>query len=223
MAEGVYTELSFPEPPEGRPYVFINMVSTIDGKIVTGNRDEPVMDLGSAVDHATMRQIQAQADGILIGAGTLRSTPKLWYPEGKYRFVASRSGVVDPFVRFFGDDPGRAFVVTSIQGAERVPEDAQAICVGVEELDFVELLGIMRSEMDIRYLLVEGGSHLNAELFRAGLVDEIFLTFAPKIKLGEDVPTIADGVALDRSEIQEFELFGVKQVASELFLRYRRL
>ncbi len=223
MSEDVYPELNFPEPPQGRPYVFINMVSTIDGKIVTGNRDEPVQDLGSAMDHATMRQIQAHADGILIGAGTLRSTPKLWYPEGKYRFVASRSGAVDPFVRFFSDDPGRAFVVTSVAGAERVPEDAQAVCVGEEELDFEELLGIMRSEMDIRYLLVEGGSHLNAELFGLGFVDEIFLTFAPKIKLGEDVPTIADGVALDRANVQDFELVSVTQVASELFLRYRRV
>ena len=219
---GVYEELELPEPPEDRPYVFINMVSTIDGKILTGDRDEPVFDLGSKTDHATMRQIQARADGILIGAGTLRSTPKLWYPDGKYRFVASRSGKIDPFVRFFSDDPSRAFVATSISAAESVPEDAQAICVGQSELDFEELLGIMRNEMDIRYLLVEGGSHLNSDLFRLNLVDEIFLTFAPKIKLGEDVPTIADGIPLARADVQNYELMSVKPVDSELFLRYRR-
>jgi 2,5-diamino-6-(ribosylamino)-4(3H)-pyrimidinone 5'-phosphate reductase len=220
---GVYDELIFSDPPVDRPYVFINMVSTIDGKITTGGRDEPVQDLGSKLDHATMRQIEAAADAVLIGAGTLRSVPKFNYPQEIYRFVASRSGNVDPFCNFFTDDPSRAFVVTSISHAESVPEETQAICVGADELDFEELLGIMRHEMDIRRLLVEGGSHLNAQLFALGLIDEIFLTLAPKIRLGADIPTIADGEALERSAIQNFELVKSIPVGNELFLRYRRL
>ncbi|MFM9871870.1 MAG: RibD family protein [Fimbriimonadaceae bacterium] len=219
---GVYDLLEFPEAPETRPYVFMNMVSTIDGKITTGTRNEPVQDLGSKIDHATMHQIERAADGILIGAGTLRSAPKLNYPKDVYRFVASRSGNVDPFHNFFADDPTRSFVVTSISRSESVPEDAQAICVGEAALDFEELLGIMRNEMGIKYLLVEGGSQLNAELFTLNFIDEIFLTLAPKIRLGEDVPTIADGMALDRAAIQDFNLVSVIQADSELFLRYRK-
>ncbi len=219
---GVYDQLEFPGTSGDRPYVFINMVATIDGKIVTGDRSEPVQDLGSKVDHATMHQIQRAADGIMIGAGTLRSLPNINYPKNVYRFVASRSGKVDPFCNFFTDDPSRAFVVTSIKNAESVPEDAQAICVGTDELDFEELLGIMHQEMNIKLLLVEGGSDLNAQLFKLGLVDEIFLTVAPKIRLGANIPTIADGEPLDRSAIQNFLLVSSIQVENELFLRYRK-
>lgn len=219
---GVYGELRFPEPAENRPYVFINMVSTIDGKITTGTRREPVQDLGSKVDHASMRQIQQAADGIMIGAGTLRAIPKFNYPDQIYRFAASRSLDIDPFHSFFTHDPARSFIVTAIAHSHLVPEEVQAICVGANDLDFNELLEIMRNEMEIKYLLVEGGSMLNAELFRLNLVDEIFLTLAPKIKLGEETPTIADGVALDRTQIQNFTLLNSIQVEDELFLRYRK-
>jgi riboflavin biosynthesis pyrimidine reductase len=219
---GVYPTLELPSGWPDRPHVAINMVATIDGKIVTGGRDEPVQDLGSALDHATMRQIQAAFDGVMIGAGTLRSTPKLWYLAGKYRFVASRSGRVDPFCRFFGDEPERSFVVCSVDSATSVPEEVQAICVGSGELDFVALLEIMRAEMGIERLLVEGGSELNAQLFALDLIDEIFLTVAPKIKLGASTPTIADGEALGRDEIQSFELVSSVVESNELFLRYRR-
>ena len=51
-----YQDLKYPEPPNDRPYVVINMVTTIDGKIITGERGEPVHDLGSATDHAMMRR-----------------------------------------------------------------------------------------------------------------------------------------------------------------------
>ena len=48
--EGVYAGLSFPDAPGDRPYTFINMVTTIDGKIVTGTREESAQDLGSELD-----------------------------------------------------------------------------------------------------------------------------------------------------------------------------
>lgn len=220
---GVYPQLSFPEPPEDRPYVLLNMVSTIDGKIVTGTREEPVQDLGSKTDHATMRQIQAVADAILIGAQTLRATPKIRYPEGKYRFVASRTGEVDPFTEFFAGDPDRAFVATSLASRNRVPEEAQAICMGEMELDFPGLLRTMRVDMGIRYLLSEGGSHLNGDLFRADLVDEVFLTVAPKVKCGDDVPTLAGGDPLPRGALRHYSLISAIPAGDEVFLRYRRV
>lgn len=220
---GVYPDLAFPDPPEGRPYVLLNMVSTIDGKIVTGTREEPVQDLGSETDHLSMRQIQQAADGVLIGAGTLRSTPKMRYPLGKFRFVASRSGAVDPFVPFFTEDPQRAFVVAPVSARERIPEDVQALCMGEPELDYHALLKWMRNEMGIRYLLSEGGSHLNGDLFRADLVDEVFLTVAPKVKCGDGVPTVAGGEPLPRGSLRQFRLVGALPCQDEVFLRYRRI
>lgn len=221
-AEGVYAGLSFPEAPVGRPYTFINMVSTIDGKILTGGRDEHVMDLGSAVDHASMRQIENAAQAVLIGAGNLRATPKLWYPAHLVRLVATRSGGVDAGCRFFTDAPSKAYVVTNEAGRDAVPAGLQVLAFGRDATDWGALMRYLRVNLGIQRLLVEGGSELNAEVLRRDLVDELFLTLAPKMRLGRDVPTYAGGRALDRSEVQDYDLLSHQVVGSEVFLRYRR-
>lgn len=210
-----YEDLAFPEPPDGRPYVFVNMVSTIDGKILSGERDENVMDLGSENDHAVMRRIEAAADAVIVGAGSLRATKGLWYPKELIRIVVSGSGKLPYDGRFFTDAPESAFVCTDVQidlpnGVRTLPADLKAA------------LRALRNDHGVRLLLCEGGSELNASMFRLGLIDEIFLTLAPKIKLGRDVPTIADGEPFRREELQHFDLLEVTKIEDELFLRYRR-
>ncbi len=219
---GVYSELSFPDPPDTRPHVIINMVATIDGKIVSGDRTEGVQDLGSDLDHATMRQIESAADAIIIGASTLRASPNLWYPAEVPRLLVSKSGNFPVTGRFFTDAPEIAFVLTSLSAMRTIPEGAQALGFGEIDVDFSAAFRWLRENMNIRVLLCEGGSELNATLFAQGLIDEIFLTIAPKIKLGNESPTIADGEPLPREEIQQFKLLEHRAVGDELFLRYRR-
>ena len=67
-----------------------------------------------------------------------------------------------------------------------------------------------------------GGSELNAQLLKADVVDELFLTVAPKIKLGRDVPTYAGGEPLPREAILDFDLLESHVLGDEVFLRYRR-
>ncbi|MDI9636857.1 RibD family protein [Kamptonema cortianum] len=220
--DGVYTELTFPEGSPTRPYIVLNMVATIDGKIVTGDRTEPVQDLGSDVDHATMRQIQRSVDAVLIGAGNLRSTPKMWYPPELFRFVASLSGSVPPFHRFFSDAPEKAFVITPVCNTDRFTEEVQVIAVGDSEIDWDALLRTMKHDMNIHRLLLEGGSELNATLLTLDVVDEIFLTIAPKIKLGNAAPTLAGGAPLAREDLLHFSLISALPVGNEVFLRYKR-
>lgn len=208
-----YRELEWPAAPGDRPYVFINMVSTIDGKTLTGERDEPVMDLGSPLDHATMRYLESQADAVLIGSGSLRATPGIWYERTLKRIVLTKSGDLPWHSRFFTDAPELAFVA----GGDRPLPD------GVRRLpsDLPSLLNELRG-LGVERLLVEGGSEINAFFLGADLVDELFLTLAPKIKLGRDVPTIADGEHLARDQVQRWKLVSHQAIEDELFLRYRR-
>ncbi len=217
----VYSDLTFPDAWGDRPWVSLNMVATLDGKILSGERTETVMDLGSATDHATMRAIESAQDAVMIGAGSLRATAGLWYPQRLGRYVVSASGNVDTGSRFFTDAPERAYLVTEPSGAERTPSSVLRIVTG-PPIDLGAVLATMRAEHLVRHLLVEGGSELNAGLFALDLIDEIFLTVAPKIKLGRDVPTIAGGDPLDRSELRSFALLSVTTVGDEVFLRYRR-
>jgi len=67
--EDVYRDVPFPEQRE-RPYVLINMVSSLDGKAVVEGKAGQI---GSPTDRAIMRNLRARADAVMIGAGTLRA------------------------------------------------------------------------------------------------------------------------------------------------------
>jgi len=190
------------------------MVATIDGKIISGSRDEPVVDLGSDVDHQAMKRIEAASDAVLLGAQTLRAAKKSWSPRTETRVVVTRSGNL-PFDSCFFS--GKAIVATSSESRIQVPDE-------VEVLPFDDLRGLLQTlrTRGFEKLLVLGGSTLNAEFFARELVDEIFITVAPKIKLGQDVPTIADGNALPRQSIQNYSIVEQHRIGDEIFARYRR-
>jgi riboflavin biosynthesis pyrimidine reductase len=206
---------NFPPAPADRPYVFINMVATIDGKTILGTRNDPVKGLGSETDQTLMRRLELAADAILIGAGNLRSVPNLWYPKEKLRLVATQSGNLNYQQRFFTDAPYKAFVLGPSQLA--IPQPFQKITN-----DFRQAFQILRTQYGVERLLIEGGSELNGRILPLNLVDELFLTIAPKVKLGDNSPTYAGGEPLPAEHLQLYSLIEHHAAGDELFLRYRR-
>jgi len=76
-----------------------------------------------------------------------------------------------------------------------------------------------------RNVLVEGGPTLLGSFLKEHLLDEIFLTIAPKIfgsKTGATL-TLVEGILFPPNKIKNLQLLSVKQVKNELFLRYRVL
>ena len=215
----VYNALEFPAAPANRPYVFVNMVATIDGKILSGGRNDSVADLGSKIDHLLMKRTERAADAVMLGAQTLRATPGTWNPGAPKRIVVSRSGKLPQDHCFLLG--GEAYVATSGSAMFPVPHGVKVIRAGNQTVDFNLLFERLRG-MGIQKLLVTGGSELNAQLLKQDLVDELFLTIAPKIKLGEDVPTYAGGEALPRHALQNYHLVEHHVIGDEVFLRYRR-
>jgi riboflavin biosynthesis pyrimidine reductase len=191
------------------------MVATIDGKTVIGTRNDSVKGLGSTTDQLLLRRLENAADAILIGAGNLRSVPNLWYPKEKLRIVATRSGNLNYNQRFFTDAPEKAFVL----GADsvQVPPPHHKITN-----DFKQAFKILRTEYGVEHLLIEGGSELNGQILPLNLVDELFLTIAAKVKLGDNLPTYAGGAPLPADDLQLYQLLEHHAVGDELFLRYRR-
>lgn len=88
---------------------------------------------------------------------------------------------------------------------------------GGERADLVELLGSLRAE-GVRAVMCEGGPTLHASLQAQGLVDELFLTIAPKLS-GGGGPRILEGPL---PEVVEMELAWLLEEDGELFARYRR-
>jgi riboflavin biosynthesis pyrimidine reductase len=83
-------------------------------------------------------------------------------------------------------------------------------------VDLGDLLRSLREE-GVRALLSEGGPTLYGALQAAGLVDELFLTIAPKLA-GGVAPRIIEG---DLPEPTELGLAWLLEEDGELFARYR--
>ena len=215
----LYKEIAFKNHHFDRPYTYINMVSTIDGKIITGERNESVHDLGSDIDHFLMRRLETKADAVLAGANSLRASGVTWNPKTHARIVVTKSGDVPWDSQFLTN--GDAIVLTT-QDSDFEPIDSVTVIkAGKTELDWKDAL---RQLLDrgIKVINVLGGSEINAQLLERELIDEIFMTLAPKIKLGSDTPTIAGGIPLKREDVQKFNLVSNEAIGDEIFLRYRK-
>jgi riboflavin biosynthesis pyrimidine reductase len=89
-------------------------------------------------------------------------------------------------------------------------------------LDLPAALAELHSRLGVRTLLCEGGPHLNGRLLAAGLVDELFLSLAPKLAGGSDPGAtlrIVSGPEFDPP--LELELLDALESESQLLLRYR--
>lgn len=199
------------------------MVTTIDGKTVTGDRGEPVHDLGSATDHEIMRRIQNHAEAVMIGASSQRSSKGITYPPHLTRIVATKTGNLHYDSRFFHDCPEKVIILAPTDASlQDRPSGVRTFQRWGGAVEWNAAMALLRNEAGIQRLLVEGGSELNGALLRLNLVDELFITIAPKVRLGEGLPTYAGGQPLARNEMQNYTLISVQPIGSELFARYRR-
>jgi riboflavin-specific deaminase-like protein len=222
--EALYTKLDFPPAPAERPYVFLNMAATADGKVVIGEIGGTAKGVGGPTDQQLFRRLQRACDGALIGSSTLRASNVIYPPEIP-RFVVTRSGEVPLSNRFFTDAPERAYVLAP----EDLPEEARVrlatatnlIQAGRGGVDLAAALRRLRQEKSITRLLCEGGPTLNDALLRAGLVDELFLTLAPKLKGGAHLPTVVDGQGFPPGQFLPLTLLSLYHDGDELYLRYR--
>jgi riboflavin biosynthesis pyrimidine reductase len=174
VSEQLETYRPWEEEREGRPFVAMNFVATLDGRATNDGHSGPI---GSQTDTEMLVGLRTRFDAVMIGAGTKRV-------EG-YENVSRRLIVVE-------------------SGAEG-PVDLPAL---LREL----------SEEGVRALLCEGGPTLHAALQAEGLVDELFLTIAPKLS-GSEGPRIVEGPL---PEVVGLELAWLLEQDGELFARYRR-
>lgn len=241
MAKPDYTTLDLPPPPDGRPYVVLNMVMSIDGKVVVEGTEQGI---GSKVDQRLMRELRVNADVVLNGASTLRASgtssrlgdrllEDLRVSRGKPRFpvaaVISASGNL-PLERIFFT--ARDFDAVVYLSERAAPERRAAIeATGrpvvplPAEGSVAAMLGHMREGLGASVLLVEGGPTVNAEFLRLGFVDEFFLTLGPVVVGGKGTLTPIEGDApYARDELPRFELVWAvtNEETDELYLRYRR-
>jgi len=223
-----------------RPFVFINMAMTADGKIATANR--AISSFGGKRDLEHLYELRATADAVMNGARTVEASAVSMGPGGKrfreirlrnnlpeynLRIIVSGSGSIDLNSVVFKHRFSPIIVLTTgrvpAPKLRRLRALADDVFVGGKtEIDFVTALQWLRRKWNVRRLLCEGGAELNAALIRGGLVDEIHLTVCPKIVGGALAPTMADGKGFSRlADAAQFELSASQRIGDELFLVYR--
>jgi riboflavin-specific deaminase-like protein len=231
--EGIYEDLELPpENPRdpSRPYVIINMVSSVDGRTAVGGRSSGI---GDEVDRQTMRTLRSKADAVMVGAGTLRAEKLslgLDEPSGKPQplaVIATKTGDVPLESNLIVGGHQEVLVVTTQDSPEdledRLRKSVRVLRVPAAPSGAVNLgeaLRILKAEYAVKLLLVEGGPSLNYALISSNLADELFVTLAPKLLGGtqDETLTILDGPARVTSDVK---LLAVHLTGDELFLRYR--
>ncbi len=153
--EDLYLDLQFPPSPEGgRPFVYVNMVTTADGAATLEGRTRG---MGGPADRLAFHRLREYCDAVLVGAGTVRveryGPPRL-DPEAQARrarrglaplprmVVVSRSLELDPSQAVF-TAPGT--VVLTVRDADprrraRLASAAEVVGFGDGTVDLREAL-----------------------------------------------------------------------------------
>ena len=216
---------------EGRPWVMLNMVESIDGATAVGGG---ATGLNDADDRALFLALRSVADVVMMGAQTVRSEglgPVRMSEEMRAQRAAAgidgeptmviltRSLEIEPDHRVFSD-PARAPIVLTSVDADADKVSALSRVADVRQIESLDGNGIVDAMGEANVILCEGGPTLNSHLVAAGLVDEIDLTVSPMLAMGES-KRIASGPVLDPP--QEMALDRAWVGDRSLFLRYVRL
>jgi riboflavin-specific deaminase-like protein len=219
------------QAPDHRPYVITNFAITLDGRATLHGRSGPI---GSDTDTEMLVGLRTKVDAVMIGAGTMRiERYGRVVPDASKRARREREGLPhDPLAvivsgrldlpwdaPLFTDGGGRVLIFTASEAEAPETQTPVRVVRHRGRVDLAAALAQLRTERGVRALLCEGGPRLHAQLLDAGLVDELFVTHAPKLGGGEG-PGLAAGLP---ERERPLELVWLLEQEGELFARYRTI
>ena len=210
-----------------RPYTFINVAITADGKMDTFERKGSA--ISSKRDKERVDHLRADADAVLVGGKTLLGElPKLTVKSEALRESRVKRGMAPNPIKvgvitnadiplesdFIQAGPARVVIFTTSQTSISHLEDLRThgVEVFVDKLPLVDLQTMMGTlkKIGVQRLMVEGGGTINFELLRLGLVDELMIYIAPMIFGGDHTPTLASGLGLVRDDAIALKLTNIE-------------
>ncbi len=218
------------EPREDRPFVAVNFAATVDGRATIGGVSGPI---GSATDTGMLAQLRTRFDAVMIGAGTMRAErygrlissqeqrerrERIGLPHDPLMVIVSGRLDLPWDAPLFSSGGGRVLIFTASEAEPPQTATPLRVVRHAGSVDIVAALRNLRQERGIRALLCEGGPGLHGELEGGALVDDLFLTIAPKLA-GGTAPRILEG---ELATVAELELAWLLESNGELFARYHR-
>jgi riboflavin biosynthesis pyrimidine reductase len=204
--------------PTDRPHTIANFVASADGHAAFRGRSRWLSD---DADRELFHGLREHVDAILVGTGTLRVERYgriVRDPERRHRRAASGLAP-DPLACIFsrsGDVP--TDIPLFADPASRLAARVEVVRLDPGELTLTTMMRRLRADYDVHTVLCEGGPSLFGALLQEDLVDELFVSLAPKLSGGGSAPSISSGPEL--AELRNLELVWTLEHASSLYLRY---
>ncbi len=188
----LYPNLKFSKIPKNRPFFYTNFVQTIDGKVAVSARN--YWPIGSKFDHQVLIELRAYADCLIQGGNLAKE---------------------------FGEITKKSLGKLSFKKLRKVLGKNADLPYYLAQRDLESLIKTLQNN-GYKHILVEGGPTIIGSFLKKGLIDEVFLTIAPKIfgSKPNTTKTLVEGILLPPDKFK-LKLISVKEIKDELFLRYQ--
>lgn len=205
----IYKNLTFPSKAN-RPFFYTNFVVTLDGKAQVLENTKEYWPIGSDNDREVLHELRAHADILIHGKNLAKEFGQITINSlSKEEFKKMRTDL--------RRGPTLPYYIVSDHPAD-LPPLSGAIIVGSD----LQKLSQDLHQKGYQNVLVEGGPTLLGSFLKENLMDEIFLTIAPKIfgSKKDMTLTLVEGILFPPNQIKNLELLSVEKIDNEVFLRY---
>ena len=195
-----------------RPKTTLFMLTSVDGKISTGDKD--VLDFDTDLPKIKgvkegLRQyydLEQQTSLFSLNSGKVQAKIGANKQKGEIKKLPVSFLIVDnkPHLNLNGVDyfinkSKNLYLITTNKNHpafKRQKTDNLTIIFYKNKIDFVDLFKRFKKDYKIGHITIQTGGSLNSELLQSNLVDHISLVVAPALVGGTNTPSLVGGIAL---------------------------
>jgi 2,5-diamino-6-(ribosylamino)-4(3H)-pyrimidinone 5'-phosphate reductase len=219
-----------------RPYAFMLVAVSLDGKIAPKRRPGQANPVGPAlIDPEIMRlhnQQRARADAILVGLNCIllddsRLTLRDRADRNPTRVVLDGLAEIPLTAKVLGADAPTIIAVTRDAPAERLAaiekRGARIVTSGRGRfVNLPRLMNVLYEDFGIRRLLVEGGGTVHRSMIAGALYDELHLILCPFVIGGaSSITPVQRSAFWPGGEIPKYRLEKADRHGDYLYIVYR--
>mgnify|MGYP000128983598 CR=1 FL=1 len=218
---------------ESRPYVYLKLASTLDGKIA--NREGEPLAISGDQSWNRVHELRSRVQAVLVGGNTFYAddprltarTSRKDIKQPRAVVVTSRLPDTEKKYNLLGTRPRDVMFWTANKKGQEEKEKAISDLGGcvweleqsANETDFRGALQRLYKEQSCYYVLCEGGGKLAMTLFKQGLVDTFFHVLNPSV-LGDEmaVSLFSGSRGTELTEENRLRLLKQENVGEDLWL-----
>ncbi len=231
------------------PYIVCHMMSSIDGKIASGDEDSI---LGDFFNLYMQTESFYKANAWMFGRVTMEmfASGDLSVLPNEHQEINDDSYIVSPMSELYllgvdtkgvlrwdrnsvkfenvKDELNLIIIVTKSTPKKYLAylrmKNISYIVAGDDEIDFDYLFSFIKEILRVDTLLLEGGGLLNGSVLAAGFIDEISLLFTPIVANRSKAPSLFERVTKEPLKITKFKFSDVQKLENDcIVLKYKRI